>query len=273
MKSMTRPAKWIAICCVILGVSVVVVASRVSPPRRGAIALNLEDPGVPREIGGGLDAMMEGSAGWFIMGSDGGRDNEKPRRRVYLDAFYIDKYPVTNSRFRKFGKPKKDYGAKFNGPRQPVVGVDWFQARDYCKSAGRRLPTEAEWEKAARGVDGRKYPWGNEWEKSRVIREKNSGRRTHPVDRTANTHRSPYGVVDMVGNVWEWLSDWYGEDYFRNAPNRNPKGPPSGKSRMLRGAGWYFNKAAEFRIAFRGRHNPDSWNENRSFRCAKDPEG
>ena len=123
---MTRPAKWIAICCVILGVSVVVVASRVSPPRRGAIALNLEDPGVPREIGGGLDAMMEVSAGWFIMGSDGGRDNEKPRRRVYLDAFYIDKYPVTNSRFRKFGKPKKDYGAKFNGPRQPVVGVDWL---------------------------------------------------------------------------------------------------------------------------------------------------
>ena len=145
--------------------------------------------------------MVKVPAGWFIMGSEND-DNEKPRRRVYLDKFFIDKFPVPYARFRRFERPKDDYGSKFNGDHQPVVGVTWFQARDYCKSVGKRLPTEAEWEKAARGVDGRKYPWGDQWDDSKVIRDKNSGNKTHPVDRTYNTHRSPYGAVDMVGNVW-----------------------------------------------------------------------
>ena len=96
-------------------------------------------------------------------------DREVPQRRIHLDGFFIDKYPVTNARFRKPGKPAKDYGSKFNGDRQPVVGVTWTQGRDYCRSVGKRLPTEAEWEKSARGVDGRRYPWGNDWDGSKVI--------------------------------------------------------------------------------------------------------
>ncbi len=127
-------------------------------------------PSTTYQIGSGLDTMVLVPAGWFIMGSDSGdHDDEKPRRRVYLEEFFIDKYPVTNARFRRFGNPKKDYGSKFNGVRQPVVGVTWTQARDYCKSVGKRLPTEAEWEKAARGVDGRRYPWGNRWDGSTMI--------------------------------------------------------------------------------------------------------
>jgi formylglycine-generating enzyme required for sulfatase activity len=190
---------------------------------------------------------------------------------VYLDAFYIDKYPVTNSRFRRFGRSKDDYGPKFNGDRQPVVGVTWTQARDYCKSVGKRLPTEAEWEKAARGVDGRRYPWGNRWDPSKVIWVNNSGGKIHPADRTYNTHRSPYGAVDMSGNTWEWISDWYGKDYYPNAPNRNPKGPASGSVRVLRGGSYLSGNTSNFRAANRNWHDPDDQLYNVSFRCAKAP--
>ena len=106
--------------------------------------------------------MVHVPAGRFIMGSNE-YDDEKPRRRIYLGGFYIDKYEVTNARFRAAGmSPKRSYGSKFGGSSQPAVGVTWHQAKAYCEKAGKRLPTEAEWEKAARGTDGRKYPWGNE---------------------------------------------------------------------------------------------------------------
>ena len=213
--------------------------------------------------------MVKVPAGWFIMGSNSGDSDEKPRRRVYLDEFFIDKYPVTNVRFRRFGRPKKVYGSKFNGDRQPVVGVTWFQARDYCASVGKRLPTEAEWEKSARGVDGRKYPWGNSWDGSKVIWSKNSGGKTHPVDRDYNTHRSPYGAVDLVGNTWECAADSYKSDYDRNAPDRNPKGPSSGSARVVRGGSWDFHKPTWFRAADRNRGAAGFRNGALGFRCAK----
>ncbi len=218
------------------------------PPKRQKVAVG---PGTPQQIGSGLDTMVKVPLGWFIMGSNRGENREKPQRRVYLDAFYFDKYPVTNVRFRRFGTPKNDQGSKLNGARQPVVGVTWNQARDYCRSVGKRLPTEAEWEKAARGVDGRKYPWGNQWDGSKVIWDKNSGAKTHPVDRTYNTHRSPYGAVDMSGNTWEWVQDRYAKDYYQNAPSHNPKGPASGSSRVVRGGSWYYGNPAKFRAALR----------------------
>ena len=219
--------------------------------------------------------MVKVPAGWFVMGSERGNNDEKPRRRVYLDAFYIDKYPVTNSRFRRFGRPDYDAGAKFNEARQPVVGVTWFQARDYCASVGKRLPTEAEREKAARGVDGRKYPWGNQWDGSKMIWRENSGKRTHAVDRTYNTHRSPYGAVDLVGNTWEWVADWYRKDYYRNAPNRNPKGPSLGNRRVVRGGSWgaYKNIYGKswLRATTRNWQQAHSRYNFLSFRCAKAP--
>ncbi len=215
--------------------------------------------------------MVKVPAGWFIMGSESGSDGEKPRRRVYLDEFFIDKYPVTNARFRRFGRPKKDFGSNFNGASQPVVGVTWTQGRDYCKSVGKRLPTEAEWEKAARGLDGRKYPWGNQWDSSKVIWDKNSGDKTHPADRTYNTHRSPYGAVDMSGNVWQWVGDWYAKDYYQNAPSRNPKGPASGSWRVVRGGSWYSINPTNFRAASRGRNLSGLRIGNVGFRCTKAP--
>ena len=227
--------------------------------------------GTPHQIGKGLDTMVLVPAGWFIMGSEDGYSNEKPRRRVYLDKFFIDKYPVTNARFQRFGRPKKDYGSKFNDDRQPVVGVTWYQARDYCKSVGKRLPTEAEWEKAARGVDGRKYPWGNQWDSSKVIRYGNSGGKTHPVDRTYNTHRSPYGAVDMSGNVWQWVQDWYGKGYYQNAPARNPKGPATGTLRVVRGGSWDDYYPTRFRAADRDWYRPVDRRFLLGFRCAKAP--
>ena len=197
--------------------------------------------------------------GKFIMGSNE-YDDEKPQRRVYLDGFYIDKYPVTNARFRAAEtNSKEDNESKFNVPSQPVVNVTWGQAKAYCEKMDKRLPTEAEWEKAARGVDGGKYPWGNNWDVTKVIWTENSGGKTHPVDRSYNTHESPFGAVDMSGNVWEWVNDKYNKNYYRSAPNRNPKGPESGSGRVFRGGSWDYNDPKYFRAASRFGYDPYSW--------------
>ena len=242
--------------------------------------------GTPQQIGTGLDTMVLVPAGRFLRGSTRRQaeeakkyswvkkewfDFEVPQRSVYLDAFHIDKYPVTNAQFRRFGSPRNDYGPKFSGDRQPVVGVSWYQARNYCGSVGKRLPTEAEWEKAARGVDGRKYPWGDAWNPDRFIWSKNSGGKTHPVDRDYRTHRSPYGAVDMVGNVWEWVADWTGKDYYLSAPKHNPKGPASGSERVVRGSSWLHYDPWMFRAAYRYRYPPDFRLSILGFRCAKAP--
>jgi formylglycine-generating enzyme required for sulfatase activity len=209
-------------------------------------------------------------AGEFYMGSDDNRKDEKPRRKVYLDGFYIDKYPVTNKKFRVGGmKPKEDYGPKFTGDSQPVGGVNWNQAGEYCANAGKRLPTEAEWEKAARGTDGREYPWGNKWDSKKLISGYNSKEKTHAVDRTYNTHQSPYGAVDMAGNILEWVADWYGEDYYPKALARNPKGPASGTYKVFRGGAYKLSFHGFFLTYARGRSEPLIYYKSAGFRCAK----
>jgi len=185
--------------------------------------------------------MMFVPAGEFNMGSEHGQDIEQPVHRIYLDDFYIDKFEVTNEQFNKCVKSKGCTAVdwpeplKFN-PRQPIVLMYWYQADRYCKWAGKRLPTEAEWEKAARGTDGRTYPWGNEIDCSMANYNECRNPETIPVG-SYPKGASPYGAMDMAGNAQEWVADWYDEDYYKNSPYKNPTGPSNGSLKVIRGGG------------------------------------
>ena len=209
-------------------------------------------------------------AGGFIMGNDR-EDREKPQRRVYLDMYQIGRNPVTNAQYRQFieatgrREPRLWDDERFNQPNQPVVGVSWHDAQAYCQWAGLRLPTEAEWEKAARGNDGQEYPWGPEPpDESRCNFARN-------IDRTTEVGSypdgaSPYGCLDMAGNVWEWCADWYEE--YDPQQTRNPTGPVKGDLKVLRGGSWY-SSGTGVRCAFRFSRHPDFWNLGLGFRCAR----
>jgi formylglycine-generating enzyme required for sulfatase activity len=189
-------------------------------------------------------------AGEFVMGDEkSGQNVKQPAHPVYLNPFYIDQYEVTTVRYAKFfqetNRPAPEYWSaqvlRQHG-RKPVVGVDWNDAVAYCSWAGKRLPTEAEWEKAARGTDQRLYPWGNVNPNATLA---NFDRCCDFKDYEVLTDvgsseggKSPYGAYDMAGNVWEWTADWYDETYYSKSPERNPKGPSSGKYRVLRGGSW-----------------------------------
>jgi formylglycine-generating enzyme required for sulfatase activity/energy-coupling factor transporter ATP-binding protein EcfA2 len=178
-------------------------------------------------------------AGEFLMGSDQVAD-ERPPHQVYLDDYWIAKYPVTNAQFERFVRETKyqagDWRSEFKPGKEnyPVVNVNWDDAVAFCGWAGNHLPTEAQWEKAARGTEARVYPWGNQWDAGRC---NVSGRGTTPVDRYPNGV-SPYGNYDMVGNVEEWCADWYDANYYKNSPPRNPKNEVPGTRRVLRGGAW-----------------------------------
>jgi len=203
--------------------------------------------------------------------------NEQPQHTVYLDAFYIDKYEVTNAQYQEFmaatGHPAPPYwdNELYNQPEQPVMCVTWEDARTYAEWVGKRLPTEAEWEKSARGMDGRIWPWGNEWDAAKL-----NGNDVGTVDGYVYSSPvgsfpqgvSPYGVHDMAGNVWEWCEDWYDENYYSYSPKINPKGPASGDNHVLRGGDWSMN--LDFtRCASRFGLSPGSILTG--FRCAKSP--
>ncbi len=209
-------------------------------------------------------------AGEFLMGSND-YDDEKPRRNVYLDGYWIYKYPVTVAQYRKFCQatgrqepPPPDWGWKDD---HPIVNVSWNDAVAYAKWARVRLPTEAEWEKAARGTDGRRFPWGNEWDAKKCNTWESGPRRTTAVGSYADG-ASPYGIQDMAGNVWEWCADWYDAHYYKSAPNRNPTGPDSGKYRVLRGGSWYYY-VRNCRAALRSTVAPAVRLNNNGFRCVQ----
>lgn len=245
------------------------------------------------------DEMVRIPAGPFTMGSDKKRDKnaylaEFPQRSVYLDAYDIDKYEVTAVQYLKFvlatnRSPQVDW--KFDGGNfqetmvaHPIMHVTWYEADEYCQWAGKRLPTEAEWEKAARGdADTRIYPWGNEMA---GLSRANYGRTglSGPVrDRPErlllyppiisvfkyDNSVSPYGLFQMAGNVAEWVSDWYDKDYYKTAPDKNPKGPEKGTQKAFRGGGW-IDSTPSVRVSQRNGTDPKTSMNWMGFRCARD---
>ena len=204
-------------------------------------------------------------------------ENETPQHTVYLDAFYIDKYEVTNAQYGEFmaatghSPPPFWNNELFNQPEKPVMSVTWENAKAYADWAGKRLPTEAEWEKAARGTDGRIWTWGNEWDASKLnandVGTIEGFVYTSPVG-SFPQGVSPYGVHDMAGNVWEWCEDWYDENYYSYGPKTNPKGPAYGENHVLRGGDWSMNNDFT-RCPSRVGISPGSMPTG--FRCAKSP--
>lgn len=192
--------------------------------------------------------------GDFLMGGDHpeSRPDEKPRHRVRLDAFYIDRYEVTGKDFEAYlaANPKQhptitgwwDRKVRPDMADRPVIGLTWKRCRDYCLWRGKRLPTEAEWERAAAGTEGRKYPWGDQ---PPDAERANFGRCCfimkgevlQAVD-ALEAGRTPDGVYGLAGNIAEWVHDWYDKDYYRTSPTDNPTGPETGQHRTIRGGAW-----------------------------------
>ena len=218
-------------------------------------------------------------AGEFVMGSKAGdgQPDESPQRTVYLDAYTIDKYEVTVEQYaaylKKSGAEPPDFWDRVNQKEdgsRPVVGVDWLDAKDYCEYYGKQLPTEAKWEKAARGTDGRKYPWGND-DPGPLFANFASGvsfsySKSLSAVGSYESGKSPYGVHDMVGNVWEWVLDNYDKTYYQVATLKNPAGPASSDYKIIRGGSWS-KRPAVARSAGRMFLSPNTRSNSLGLRC------
>ncbi|MCL5278057.1 MAG: bifunctional serine/threonine-protein kinase/formylglycine-generating enzyme family protein [Deltaproteobacteria bacterium] len=234
-------------------------------------------------------------AGNFMMGCSPNDsncyDNEKPYHRVYLSAYYIDKNDVTVDEYTRCvnagGCTAPQWnncyvwngsswqigsaGSEFQEGNHPIVCVDWNQANAYCQWAGKRLPTEAQWEKAARGTDGRIYPWGNQFDCNKSCNSVSPCSHSHTCAVGSYPQgASPYGVMDMAGNVWDWVSDWYDANYYANSPLKDPQGPDSRQYRVLRGGSWGNIIPTYLRSSFRVVNDPTDRISNLfGFRCIR----
>jgi sulfatase modifying factor 1 len=220
--------------------------------------------------------------GPFQMGSlaSGGDLDEMPQHAVFLPAFYMDLKEVTQAQFAQFSQatqyPKpvvpvfQEELSLITKPELPVVGVPWDAAKDYCQWAGKRLPTEAEWEKAAGGEEGYRWPWGNDFlERASNLQGEEDGYKYFAPPGQFESGRSPYGLYDMAGNAAEWVMDWYDADYYKTAPFKVPKGPETGKFRVYRGGSWN-DASGNARVAKRFAAAPHQTSAVIGFRCAKD---
>jgi serine/threonine protein kinase len=226
----------------------------------------------PTQPTASVASMVLVPAGDFIMGSDSDFTNERPKRKVFLDDFYMDTFEVNNADYKKFvdatGHPVPYVNAFWAEPfnwrngtyppgkaDHPVVLVSWHDAAAYAKWASKRLPTEAEWEKAARGTDGRMWPWGNTWDIDNCNIRESFINSTQPV-RQFVSGKSPYGCCGMAGNVMEWVSDWYADNYYLHAPEKNPTGPAVGIYKAVRGGAWDTNINLYARTSYRQYFQP-----------------
>lgn len=241
------------------------------------------------------DGMVLIPAGDFLMGTDSQLANadQKPLHNVYLDAFYIDIHEVTNAQYEEFilagGYTNKEYwtatGWDFiqkhqivtplqygensvsTEPDHPVIGVSWYEANAYATWLGKRLPTEAEWEKAARGTKRNFYPWGNEMDFTRLNYFPHA-KKILTVGSFPDG-ASAYGLLDMAGSVWEWTADWYSDRCYSQSMRKNPKGPDDGKFRVLRGGAWNSIRL-QLKCTYRHYEKENYQSYTTGFRCAKD---
>ena len=293
-KKISRPAVlWTVILCAVglIAVGIIGAVSGWFAPQ-GAPATEPTVNGVtdPQQI---IVNEMDGMKmvfvpkGEFLMGSlnEEGNADEQPQRLVSVDDFWIDQTEVTNAMYEKCFKSgvcslpadvrfseasysvHGNYFSNSEFDDFPVVNVTWSQAKTYCTWAGQTLPTEAQWEKAARGTEGIKYPWGNDWASQYITNYDNNSGITVKVDSYPGG-ASPYGALNMAGNAWEWVSDWYDETYYSDQINENPTGPEDGTFKVMRGGSW-INSAPGIRTAQRGRELPESFNNTIGFRCVK----
>lgn len=216
--------------------------------------------------------MVNVPGGWFLMGQNEGRPANQPQRSVYLDAYAIDCTEVTNAAFGEFVEETGYKAIGWDLPfaethrEEPVTGVLWKDAEAYCRWVGKRLPTEAEWEKAARGAAGLRYPWGEEWDAKKANTAESGRGGVVPVG-SYPAGASPYGVLDMAGNAAEWVADYFDFEYYQYAPDRNPQGPEQILDRGIRGGSWQ-SPAEQTQTFFRDSSHSVRPNRRVGFRCA-----
>lgn len=226
---------------------------------------------------GRVHYFLPDALGWF----ERDRQDDFPAHRVYIDAFHIDLYEITNQLYARYlaanpsiRKPWHWPGGRIPAGEEqvPVYNVDWYEAAGYCTWAGKRLPTEAEWEKAARGgLDRTQFAWKSEPASAKAPRRGGGPKLANldskgPVE-VGKYPANAYGVYDMIGNVWEWTSDWYSRDYYSISPRKNPQGPDSGTYKVFRGASWIETDERVWMPSFRNYTEPVERAPSIGFRC------